>query len=125
MIELDWETLKFVPADPEAGIQPGEGEGPVDMTSQEILMSNEGEEHSDELKREQDDELRGSMGKTSIAFFDIEQMGPLSKFLVIVVIGALFAFVAKFFQKELFQKEPDLNVQRKEALRQRKEKKAQ
>ena len=42
------------------------------------------------------------MGKTSIAFFDIEQMGPLSKFLVIVVIGALFAAVGKFFQKELF-----------------------
>ena len=95
------------------------------MTSQEILMSNEVEEHSDELKREQDDELRGSMGKTSIAFFDIEQMGPLCKFLVIVVIGALFAAVGKFFQKELFQKEPDLNVQRKEALRMRKEKKAQ
>ena len=41
-----------MPKDPEAGMQEGEGTGPVEMSSQEILMSNEVEEHSDELKRE-------------------------------------------------------------------------
>ena len=33
LIQLDWEALKYVPADPEAGLAEGEGQGPVDMTS--------------------------------------------------------------------------------------------
>ena len=49
-------------------------------------MSNEVEEYSDELKREQDDELRGSVGKTTVAFFNIEDMGPASKAIVLVII---------------------------------------
>lgn len=53
LIAIDWEGLKFVPANPEEPIE-GEGSGPVDMTSQEILMSNEVEEYSDDLKRESD-----------------------------------------------------------------------
>ena len=52
----------------------GEGTGPVEMSQQEILMSNEMEDYSDELKREQDLEAKKSIGKTQIAFFDIENM---------------------------------------------------
>lgn len=105
MIKIDWDALKYKPADAEAGLAEGEGEGPVDMTSQEIMMSNEVEEYSDELRREQDDELRGSMGKTSIAFFDIESMGPVSKLLVLLIVLAAFGAVAKFFHGELWEKE--------------------
>ena len=65
-------------------------------------MSNEVEEYSDELKREQDDELRGSMGKTSIAFFDIENMGAGSKAIVMLIVLAAFGVIAKFFHKELW-----------------------
>ena len=126
LIEIDWEELKFKPADPEAGPAEGEGEGPVEMSSQEILMSNEVEEYSDELKREQDDELRGSVGKTTVAFFNIEDMGPASKAIVLVIILTLFGLIGRFFHSELYEQERDVNVQRKEALRARKEaKKAQ
>lgn len=89
-------------------------------------MSNEVEEYSDELKREQDDELRGSVGKTTVAFFNIEDMGPASKAIVLVIILALFGLIGRFFHSELYEQERDVNVQRKEALRARKEgKKAQ
>ena len=125
LIELDWEELRYKPADPEVGLVEGEGEGPVEMSSQEIMMSNEVEEYSDELRREQDDELRGSMGKTTIAFFNIEDMGPASKAIVLVIILTLFGLIGKFFHGELYQQEKDVNVQRKEALRARREKKAQ
>lgn len=51
IIEIDWEALKYKFENPD---EPGEGEGtgPVEMTSQEILMSNEVEDYSDDLKRE-------------------------------------------------------------------------
>ena len=57
LIALDWDELAFKPANPDEPAE-DEGKGPVEMTSQEILMSNEVEEYSDELKREQDSELR-------------------------------------------------------------------
>ena len=71
------------------------------MTQQEILMSNEVEDISDELKKEQDDDARSSMGKTSIMFFDIENMSTTSRFVVLVIILAAFAAVGNFFYKEL------------------------
>ena len=65
------------------------------------------------------------MGKTTIAFFNIEDMGPLAKCLTMLIIMGLFGAVGKFFHANLWEKEPDLNEQRKEALRLRKEKKGQ
>ena len=122
LIDIDWEALKFKPENP-GEPKKGEGEGAVFMTSQEIMMSNEVEEYSDELRREQDDEMRGSVGKTSIAFFDIESMSTASKALVILGVICAFAGLAKFFHGELWEKEPPLNEQLKEARRLRKEKK--
>ena len=63
VIAIDWEALKFVPANPDEPVE-GEGTGPVDMTSQEIMMSNEVEEYSDDLKRESEQDMRQSLGKT-------------------------------------------------------------
>ncbi len=86
-------------------------------------MSNEVEDYSDELKREQDDELKSSVGKTSIAFFDIENMSGTARVVVLVVVLAAFAAIGAFFYKELFEMEPDVNDVRKELLKMRKEKK--
>ena len=79
----------------------GEGSGPVDMTSQEILMSNEVEEYSDELKREQDMDLKNSMGKTTIFFVDIENMSALTKFGLFITIVALFGGIGFYLYREL------------------------
>jgi len=94
------------------------------MTSQEILMSNEVEEYSDELKRESDIEARDAMGKTTIAFIDIENMSAVAKVMWLAVISALFGGIGFFFYKELFACEPDVNDIRKEVLKMRKEKKS-
>jgi len=68
LIKLDWDHLKYTsPREGQEdfeGLEEGEGAGPVDMTQEEILMSNEVEEYSDEMKREQDEDIRQSMGKT-------------------------------------------------------------
>jgi hypothetical protein len=88
-------------------------------------MSNEVEDYSDELKREQDDELKTSLGKTSIAFFDIENMSGSARLVILVIILAAFAAIGRFFFKELFDQEPDTNLVRKELLKMRKEKKGQ
>ncbi len=86
-------------------------------------MSNEVEDYSDELKREQDDEFKSSVGKTSIMFFDIENMSGTARIVVLVVVVAAFAAIGKFFYNELFDMEPDVNDVRKELLKMRKEKK--
>ena len=119
MIELDWEALKY--QSPNEEPVEGEGTGPVDMTSQEILMSNEVEEYSDEMKRETDIEIKKSMGKTSIAFFDIENMTPLTKAIYMLGFFGLIGLVAFLGYKELIDKEPDFNAVRREMVNMKKE----
>merc|ERR1719273_1639375 len=114
MIELDWDALRY--QSPNEEPLEGEGTGPVDMTPQEILMSNEVEEYSDEMKRETDMEIRQSMGKTSIAFFDIENMSPLTKVLYMLGFVGLVGLVAWLGYKELIDKEPDFNAIRREMV---------
>ena len=125
LILVDWEALKPIPANPEEGLMEGEGTGPVEMTQQEILMSNEVEDLSDELKRESDEDLRGSIGKTSIAFIDIENMGGLANAFILLTILSLFGGIGYYLYSELKEGEVDINEQRKEELRRRKEKKGQ
>jgi len=55
LIAIDWEALKFVSSNPDGPVE-GEGTEQVEMSSQEIMMSNEVEEYSDDLKRESEQE---------------------------------------------------------------------
>lgn len=66
LIEMDWENLRYVPADGEesAEADPNAGRGPVEMTPEEILISSEVEDYSDAMKNEMEEEMRGEMGKT-------------------------------------------------------------
>jgi hypothetical protein len=94
------------------------------MSSEEILMSNEVEEYSDELKRESDVEMRDSLGKTSIAFMDLENMSLMSKIVVLILVLGLLGAGGKFFYNELGGGDQrDINDIRKEQIRTRKEKK--
>jgi hypothetical protein len=96
------------------------------MTNEEAMMSNEVEDYSDDLKRETELEARSTLGKTQVAFFDIENMSTTARVFFFVVIFAIFAAILKYFHGELVEKELDVNDVRKEKLRQRKEnKKAQ
>ena len=100
LIAIDFEALKFVSANPDMLID-GEGSGPVDMTSQEIMMSNEVEEYSDDLKRESDDDMRAGLGKTQIAFIDIENMSTGARIFCFVAIFGVILAILKFFHGEL------------------------
>lgn len=120
LIAIDWEALKFVYANPDEPA-PGEGSEPVQMTNEEAIMSNEVEDYSDDLKRESEMEARSSMGKTQVAFFDIENMSTGTRVFFFVAIFSIFGAILKYFHRELVDKEPDVNEVRKEMLRQRKE----
>jgi hypothetical protein len=47
---------------------------PVDMTPEESIMSNDVEELSEDMRRENDAEVRKALVKTSLAFMDLENM---------------------------------------------------
>ena len=119
MITIDWDSLRY--QSPNEEPVEGEGTGPVDMTPQEILMSNEVEEYSDEMKRETDAEIKQSMGKTSVAFFDIENMSASSKVLYLLGLVGIIALIARLCYKELIDKEPDFNAIRREMVNMKKE----
>jgi len=114
MIELDWDTLRYQSTNEEP--VEGEGTGPVDMTPQEILMSNEVEEYSDEMKRETDADARASMGKTSIAFMDLENMSGAAQAFYMVAFFGLLGGVGYLGFKELVDKEPEFNAVRREMV---------
>ena len=97
--------------------------GPVQMTPEEILMSNEMEDYSDELKREQDLQMRESMGKTQVAFFDISSMGPISKTIYFVLIMAGFGAVLYKFKQELVPDTVDEQTARRQKILERRNKK--
>ena len=125
LIAIDWEALKYVSPNSDGPIE-GEGTEQVEMSPQEIMMSNEVEEYSDDLKRESEQEQRQSLGKTQVAFIDIENMGTGARVVCFVTIFGLFGAILKFFHSQLVDKAPDVNEVRKEQLRKRKEgKKAQ
>ena len=108
LIELDWEALQPVYMNPDEPMEE-EGTRPVDMTPQEILMSNEVEEYSDELKRETDENARTSLGKTQVAFVDIENMSTGARIFCFVSIFGIFLAILKYFHGELVDKSPDVN----------------
>ena len=75
------------------------------MTSQELMMSNEVEEYSDELRRELDDEVR--ISSTNITFQDFENMEVTNKAVVIFVVLCALLVIIKFFLCDVWQKESE------------------
>ena len=121
LIELDWDSLRY--QSPNEEPVEGEGTGPVDMTPQEILMSNEVEDYSEEMKRETDEEMRQAMGKTQIAFWDFENMSGTTQVLYMIGFFGLIALVAFLVWKNLLEPEPDFNAVRREMINMKKESK--
>ncbi len=118
------EDLKYKYANPEEPAD-GEGLGPVEMTSQEILMSNEVEEYSEAMKLDADKEMRDSMGKTSLAFLDLDTIGTTGSVAIFLGIVVIFAAIFRWFYVQLFTPVEDINETRKEMIRMRKMKKQQ
>ena len=118
LIELDWDELSYKPANGEE-LEEGEGEGPVEMSQEEILMSNDVEELSDEMKREITEEARTQMGKTQIAFFDLQAMNGTTQLVYLALILSVFYAIARVVYANLIVKKPDFHSERREKLREK------
>ena len=69
----------------------------MDMTAEESIMSNDVEELSDDMRRENDMEARKSMGKTTLAFIDLENMSATMKTAFLLLATILFGGLGYFF----------------------------
>ena len=85
-------------------------------------MSTQVEELSEDLKRENDEEIRQSMGKTTVAFIDLQQVSTAGRIGTLVAVFVLFYFIGWQFYKTLFVKEADPFQQKREKLRMKREK---
>lgn len=70
LIMIDWEELRYTEGD----TTDPQAKRPVDMSSEELMMSNDVEELSEDMRRANDQENRKSLGKTTLAFIDLENM---------------------------------------------------
>ncbi len=79
-------------------------------------MSNEVEELSEDMRRENDLEVRKAVGKTSLAFIDLENMPATLSTGAVIFATILFSTIGWFFYRSLFVKEADLHKQKREKL---------
>ena len=118
LIEIDWEALTALalPDSPEAQQQ-------IRMTPQESRMTAEVEELSDEMRRDAEEEVRQSMGKTTVAFVNLEDLSLWQEIAYLLFILGFFAVLAGVFYKLLFVPEEDpVKKKRQETLAKRKAK---
>lgn len=95
------------------------------MSPEEQMMSSEVEELSEDMKRESDAEARKTVGKTSLAFIDLETMTPAMQagFLVFAIV--LFGGLGFFFYNALFVEKEDFNKKKRAEYEARRAKKQQ
>jgi len=73
LIMIDWELMRY-----QGDVALPDASRPVEMTPEESIMSNDVEELSEDMRRENDAEVRKALGKTSLAFMDLENMSLTS-----------------------------------------------
>lgn len=79
------------------------------------MMTNDVEELSEDMRRESDEEMRSGLGKTQLAFMDLETMSTNAKIACIIAATLFFSSVGYFFYQTLFVKEVDpLRVKKQE-----------
>jgi hypothetical protein len=94
---IDWEEMRYQgdSSEPEAS-------RPVEMSPEESIMSNDVEELSEDMRRENENESRKAMGKTTLAFIDLENMSATVKTACILFTTILFSGIGYFFYLGLF-----------------------
>ena len=77
------------------------------------IYANQVEELSEDMRRESDLEVRKALGKTSLAFIDLQTMSTATKTGCIILATFIFTVIGVFFYYALFVKEVDpLKVKR-------------
>ncbi len=88
LIKIDWDLIQFK-GDPTSE----EAKKALELTSAESIMSTQVEELSEDLKRENDEEIRQSMGKTSVAFIDLQQVSTAGRVATLIAAFLLFYLI--------------------------------
>lgn len=87
-------------------------------------MTNDVEELSEDMRRENEEEVRAGLGKTQLAFLDLENMSSTAKIASIIAATIFFSSVGFFFYQTLFVKEIDpLRVKKQEQKAKRRQEK--
>lgn len=102
LIMIDWEEMRY-----QGDSNEPEASRPVEMSPEESIMSNDVEELSEDMRRETESETRKAMGKTTLAFIDLENMSATVKTACILFASILFGGIGYFFYLGLFAKEDD------------------
>lgn len=71
------------------------------------MMSNDVEELSEDMRRETEVENRKSLGKTTLAFIDLENMPASTQAFFVILAVVIFTGLGVFFYKGLIVKEPN------------------
>lgn len=102
LIRIDWDSLQYKGnPDDEAAKKP------IEMTQVEGNMSIQVEELSEDLKRENEEEIRSGVGKTSLAFIELTQISLTAKIATLIAAVLLFYGIGNYFHRQLFVKEAD------------------
>jgi hypothetical protein len=72
------------------------------MSPEEQMMSSEVEELSEDMRRETDLENRKSLGKTTLAFINLEDMSASVAIFFVTLAAVMFSSLGFFFYKNLF-----------------------
>lgn len=67
------------------------------MSAQESMMSNDVEELSDDMRRENDLEVKKAVGKTSLAFVDLQNMSTTTQAIFVLIAVLIFTGLGIFF----------------------------
>jgi len=88
------------------------------------MMTNDVDELSEDMRRESEEAVRANMGKTQLAFMDLENMSNNAKFACIIAATLFFVSVGYFFYQTLFVQEVDpLRVKKQEMKAKRRQEK--
>jgi len=93
------------------------------MSPEEQMMSSEVEELSEDMRRETDLENRKSLGKTTLAFINLEDMSAGVAILCVSLAVVMFSSLGFFFYKNLFEAKEEPGKARRRQVEERRAKK--
>lgn len=120
LISIKWDDLRYQGDNPE---EDEAAKRPVEMSPEEQMMSSDVEELSEEMRRETDLESRKNLGKTTLAFIELEGMSATLQMVFLALAVVLFGSLGFFFYKELFAGKEDPNKERRRKFEEKRAKK--
>ena len=91
LMNIEWNDLRW------KGEITEEAKRPVEVSQIEQMMTNEVEDLSEDMLREKEEANRAGLGKTQLAFMDLENMSNNAKVACIIAATLFFTSVAYFF----------------------------